>query len=178
MSLRFAVRAARLVAVLPVLVVTACSSESTGDLPALDLIDDAIAAVDEHFGTPSDFYEINATADGVNLFVSAPIDEETAGVLQARYTADEGLVVSDEVLPSEGAVFAGTAVDFDPATIIVDAIEQLSTAQPRVFIITGSPGDSQRTRVAYRLVLESQRGGRLVVFLDRDGTILGSDLLE
>lgn len=168
------------------LAIGACSGNAPSEKLAIGLIDDAIAAVDEHFGGSSDFYEINATSDGVNLFVSTTIDGGTAGVVQARYTQDDGLVVSDEAVPSDGPVFAGTSVDFDPQTVVGRAIGQLSTARPRVFIITAAgSGEQSATQgqvgsggVSYRLVLESQRGGRLVVFLAGDGTILGSDFLE
>lgn len=160
------------------------ASESSGGRPVVELIDDAITAVDEHFSATSNFYEINATSDGVNLFVSTTIDGGLPGVVQARYTATDGLVVADDALPSDGEVFRGDAVDFDPDTIIEGAIEQLSSAQPRVLVITAgsvsenSDVETDRSRVAYRLVMESQRGGRLVVFLGPDGTILGSDVLD
>ena len=156
----------------------ACSSESPEKSLAIDLIDDAISAVDDRFGGLSGFYEINATSDGVNLFVSTMIDETTPGVVQARYTSEEGLVVADEPVPSEGPVFDKDAVDFDPDSIIEAARAQLSTALPRVFIITATAGVGNGSGVSYRLVMESQRGGRLVVFLGRDGTILGSDVLD
>lgn len=157
----------------------ACSSSPDESL-AIDLIDDAIAAVDDRFAGSSKFYEINATPDGVNLFISSMIDEATPGVVQARFTSAEGLVVADESVQSQGLVFDGTAVDFDSESIIESARSQLSTAQPRVFIITAvssSDAGSNDVDVSYRLVMESQQGGRLVIFLGRDGTILGSDVL-
>ncbi len=193
MSVRTDARPGIFLVTMSCLVLGACSSGesssseasgSSGGRPVVELIDEAISAVDEHFSATSEFYEINATSDGVNLFVSTTIDGGLPGVVQARYTASDGLVVADDALPSDGAVFRGDAVDFDPDTIIDGAIEQLSTAQPRVFVITagsvaGNSGvEPDRSRVTYRLVMESQRGGRLVVFLGRDGTILGSDVLD
>lgn len=162
-------------------IVTGCSAKPESGTLAIDLIDDAIAAVDDHFGSATDFYEINATADGVNLFVSTTGDDARPAVVQARYTSADGLVVADEAAPAEGSVFSGSAVDFDPKTIIERAVGQLSSAEPQVFIITAASDGSGAidTSVAtYRLVMESRRGGRLVVFLGRDGTILGSDFVE
>lgn len=158
-----------------------CSSEAESDPLAIDVIDEAIAAVDDHFGLQAEFYEINATSDGVNLFVSTIGTDSNSAVVQARFTSSEGLVVADEAVPSDGPVFRGTAVDFDPSSIIDTAIAELSTAQPRVFIITAasdSTNEPDGGRVSYRLIMESQRGGRLVVFLDARGTILGSDVID
>jgi hypothetical protein len=159
----------------------ACSSDSTSEPLAIDDIDEAISAVGEHFDADVDFYEINATSDGVNLFVSTTGADDSPAVVQARFTRAGGLVVADESVPADGPVFRGSAVEFDPDSIIETAISELSTAQPRMFIITalgdaasGSPSD----RVSYRLIMESQRGGRLVVFLDSRGTVLGSDVME
>lgn len=164
-----------------ILVAVGCTSGNPSENLAVDSIDDAIAAVDAHFGGPADFYEINATADGVNMFVATSLDGADSGVVQARYTSAKGLVVSDETLPSDGVTFSGAEVEFDPRTIIERAVGQLSSARPRAFIITaasGTAGVSSTVGVQYRLIMESQRGGRLVVFLGSDGSILGSDLLD
>ncbi|MFM8857963.1 MAG: hypothetical protein ACKOI2_12350 [Actinomycetota bacterium] len=161
----------------------ACSSEteSNSESLAIDAIDEAISAVAEHFDADVDFYEINATSDGVNLFVSTTAADETSAVVQARFTRAGDLVVAEESVPAEGPVFRGSAVDFDSASILETAISELSTAQPRMFIITAVSDGANSTpsdQVSYRLIMESQRGGRLVVFLDSRGTVLGSDVID
>lgn len=159
----------------------ACSSESKPDPLAIDSIDEAISAVADHFDADVDFYEINATSDGVNLFVSTTGSDAGPSVVQARFTTANGLVVADDAVPAEGPVFRGSAVDFDPASIIESAVSELTSAQPRTFIITAAGDSASNTpsdQVSYRLIMESQRGGRLVVFLDSRGTVLGSDVID
>lgn len=173
-------RAASTIAVF-FLVFSGCTSGGPDGTLEIDLIDEAISAVDAHFGEESSFYEINATSDGVNLFVSRSDPDADPTVVQARYTSADGLVISDTATPSQGSVFSGSAVEFDPKTIVERAVGELASAEPKVFIITAaanSEEDTSDVSVSYRLVMESQRGGRLVVFLGRDGTILGSDLME
>lgn len=160
-----------------------CASDDRPSALVIDLIDEAIAAVEERFGGEVSFYEINATSDGVNLFVSTQNAESTPAVVQARYTSDGELVVAEEPVPAQGAVFDGSAVEFDPRTILERAVGQLSSSTPQVFIITASASSSAPTSdtdngITYRLVMESQRGGRLIVLLGRDGSILGSDVVD
>ena len=159
----------------------ACSSESKAEPLAIEEIGEAISAVGDRFGADVDFYEINATSDGVNLFVSTIGADASPAVVQARFTRAGGLVVADEAVPAEGPSFRGSAVDFDSTSIIEDATSQLSTAQPRMFIITAvddAANIAPNERVSYRLIMESQRGGRLVVLLDSQGTVLGTDVLD
>lgn len=156
-----------------------CAS-SDDEALALDLISDAIDAVDDHFSADVNFYEINATSDGVNLFVSVPAPDGIPRVVQARYTTSRELVVAEEAVESQGTVFSGRDVDFDPATILDQAVDQLTSSQPLVFIMTAPSGEDvdSAVGVTYRVVMESRRGGRLVVLLDSDGSILGSDVME
>jgi hypothetical protein len=180
-SVRPSHRVLHLAVVLASVWLVACSSDSTSEPLAIDGIDDAISAVGEHFDADVDFYEINATSDGVNLFVSTTGADGSPAVVQARFTRDGGLVVADESVPADGPVFRGSAVEFDSASIIETAIEELSTAEPRMFIVTAfgdAASSSPSDRVSYRLIMESQRGGRLVVFLDSRGTVLGSDVMD
>jgi hypothetical protein len=163
-------------------VVAGCSTSERSEDLAVGLIEDAIEAVEVHFASVPTFYEINATSDGVNLFVSVNGSDGSPAVVQARYTASNGLVVSDEAVAADGAVFARSAVDFDAETVLDVALDQLGSSQPRVFIITAAgvsdEAQSVSDRVDYRLVMESERGGRLVVLLSRDGSILGSDVID
>ncbi len=159
----------------------ACTSESKAEPLAIEAISEAISAVGDHFEADVDFYEINATSDGVNLFVSTIGADASPAVVQARFTRSGGLVIADESVPAEGPIFRGSAVDFDSTSIIEKATSQLSTAQPRMFIITAVDDAANivpSERVSYRLIMESQRGGRLVVLLDSRGTVLGSDVLD
>lgn len=152
-----------------------CSDSPESEGLEVDLVDDAIRAVDEFYSQDSAFYEINATSDGVNLFVSTTMDGSVPAVVQARFTSSDGLVVADEALPSDGPTFQGSAVDFDSSSVLDAAVSQLSSSTPRVFIITSS---SDSSSILYRLVMESQRGGKLAVLLTADGTILGTDVLD
>lgn len=163
-----------------VVLVVGCSAGHSQETLAVDQIDDAITAVEKELGAGTPFYEINATSDGVNLFIGSVDSGSGPSVVQARFTPDNGLVLADEKSPSQGSLFTAEDVDFDPATIIDEAVTQLSSSTPLAFIITASSPMNQEdsSAVVYRLVMESERGGRLVVLLDRNGRILGSDVLE
>jgi hypothetical protein len=54
--------------------VTICSPDTTpqaeADLPAVASIDQAVAALTQQLGAPPSFFEINATARVVNMFVA------------------------------------------------------------------------------------------------------------
>lgn len=165
-----------------------CSSGDgeNGDRPALHLIGPAIAAVVAEVDPEARFFEINATVDGVNLFIAVPnvdvaAQPGTYGVVQARFTSDDGLVVSKDVLPAQGSVFRAGDVDFVPESITRSVEEELPSSRARALIMTATDlpseaSDGGTALIDYTIVMESERGGRLMVHVSRDGAILGSDL--
>jgi len=110
-----------------VLAVTACSDSSgapstsaaptaptvTAAPPAVELIDDAVAALEAELGGPQRYFEINATGSLVNLFVAFNADS-----LVQAWVYRDGELSSQEGQPAQGNSFAADALDFEPGTVL------------------------------------------------------------
>lgn len=164
--------------------IAACgSSESVDHQLAVNSIASALEAAIDLLGAEVRFLEIDAVADGINLYISKPGVGGTAQMVQARFTSERGLVVADEGTAVEGPTFGARDVDFDTDTILASALEQLPSSQPLSFSITAAVGETAtssaaHSAVVYRLVMESPRGGRLSILLSRAGDILGTDIMN
>lgn len=185
-------------------VLVACGSSETQDVPALgiDLIEPAIDAVREAQGVEPAFFEINSTADGVNLFIAASRSGNTDtpdAVIQGRYTSDGGLVLAEELLDASGPVFTATDLNLSADRLVGQVVKELKNAKALMFVLSaatvnassengGSSGGNTDNPesgeplvgrdVVRRVLLESERGGRLAVFVDGDGNILGTEVLD
>lgn len=185
-------------------VLVACGSSETQVVPALgiDLIEPAIAAVRQAQGVEPAFFEINSTADGVNLFIAASRSgnaETPDAVIQGRYTSDGGLVLADELLDASGPIFTAINLNLSAESLVGQVVAELKNAIPLMFVlsaatvnapsgggsssegITGDPDSDELLagqEVVRRVILESERGGRLAVFVDGDGNILGTEVLD
>ena len=121
----------------------------------VDLIDDAIAAVEAELGGPQDYFEINATPALVNLFVARRGDGTCNRVRVPRRRADLGGARGDggRARPS-----ARDALDFDPATVTrcVDG-RAADDSRQDVFEVLGGPEGT----VVYSVIVTSAAGGQL-----------------
>lgn len=142
---------------------------STAELPIVDQIETAIAALEAQFMGPQQYFEINATAQLVNLFVA--LDDAT-NVQPWLYL--DGELTSDDSAPAQGGVFRATDLDFDPATILAQLQIELPDATIESFYIHG---DGQGA-VQYGALLTTSLGGALDVQLSSDGKILASETLN
>ena len=107
----------------------ACSSESSGassspaparhrfpataSRPHVDLIEPAIAALEAQLGLPQQYFEINATAHLVNLFVAL-----NDGTLVQNWLYFDGELTSKPAQPAQGHTFSADTVTFDPDTVL------------------------------------------------------------
>ena len=109
------------VAVAICLVLVACSGDKTstrtttsvvvavgGELPIVDQIDDAIAALEAKLGGPQDYFEINATPRLVNLFVA--LDD---GTTVQPWLYFDGELTFEDGAPAQGGVLRAVDLDFD-----------------------------------------------------------------
>lgn len=163
-----------------VLVLGSCAGGADSVPLGIDTIAAAVEAVRAEIDGEPRFYEINSTETGVNLFLQVPQDsgESVPGVVQARYTADEGLVLSDEVLEASGSTFAFPDLDLSSDRLTSTVLAELPESTPRMFVMTAAgDGSSSTDGVSLRVIMESEMGGRLSVFVDFDGRILGTDVL-
>ena len=139
------------------------------ELPIVDQIDDAVAALETELDGPQEYFEINATPQLVNLFVAM----ELATAVQPWVYIDGGLT-AEESQPAEGGTLLGVDLDFDPATIFSQLQRELPDATIESFYIHG---DGQGA-VQYGALLTTAQGGAIDVQLSADGEILASEPLN
>ena len=82
-------------------------------LPRVDLIDDAVSALEAKLGAPQQYFEINATSQLVNLFVAL-----NDGKVVQPWVYLDGELSSTEGHDANGFSFARTALDFDPDKVL------------------------------------------------------------
>jgi hypothetical protein len=148
--------------------VTLVAADCAARTPTLrvDLVDDAIAAVETQLGGLQQYFEINATDLLVNLFVA--VDDATKAQ-PFVFLQDE--LNSQEPKAAEGNTFAASAVDFDPQTVTSCVADELPQSQATAFEVLGGPGGA----VGYSVIVNSPEGGQLVVAVDGDGHVLSVD---
>jgi len=135
--------------------------------PALEQIAPAITALEGELGGPQQYFEINATPQLVNLFVA-----DAAKTSVTAYVYVGGAVAQTaEPAGAEGNTFAGSAVTFDPATILAGVTDQLPESDIVLFTIAGGPSGA----VQYTAGVQSKEGGTLDVTLNADGTVQSVD---
>jgi hypothetical protein len=141
-----------------------------GEAPLrIELIGDAIAAVEGALGGPQRYFEVNATPTLVNLFVA--VDDETAAV---AYTYIGGELDKPAAKKeASGPTFAAAAVVFDPERVLANVVGSLPNSNFRAFSVLGiDAGGADGVR--YVVVIESADGQGLQVFVDGNGAITGT----
>jgi len=144
----------------------ACGGDDAAPTPIVDRIDEAIVAVERHYGAPQQYFEISATLDEVNVIVA--VDGATAAE-QGGYRADRGFTIPEPVGPASGATFTAEAIDLDPDRIFEQIRSELNDPVIIDLAIRGTAGGG----VLYDATVASDAGGLLLVLLGRDGRILG-----
>jgi hypothetical protein len=128
----------------------------------------AIAAVEAELGAGQQFFEVNATEQLVNLFVS--IDDATAAVPYIYF--DGELQPPAPALQVEsGFTFGADAVDFEAETVLDAVAGELPDSTIQGFAIEGGEGGIVR----YLVSTLSAQGGVLAVTVAPDGAILEVD---
>ncbi len=135
----------------------------------MEQIDDALAALEAELGGPQEYFEINATARLVNLFVALD-----AGTVVQPWLYFDGELTFEDPAPAQGGVFRAVDLDFDPATIFSRLQIELPGAAVESFYIHG---DGQGA-IQYGALLTTSQGGALEVQLGSDGQIISSEPLN
>jgi len=155
---------------------TACASQT----PTLrvDLIDDAIAAVERERGGPQRYYEINATESLVNLFVAGDetgeeTGDQTGEVVPYTYVGGE-LSAQDPQTGAQGSTFEAARVQFDPSKVTSCVGAALPDATIQAFDVLGGPGGA----VQYSIIARSQVGGQLVAVVDAQGNVQSVEAVD
>ena len=139
---------------------------ASGALPIVAKIADAVAALELRVGGPQAYFEINATAQVVNLFVAL----NNAAVAQPWLYID-GTLTSREGRPANGGTFTAEAIDFDPSAIFLRVLAEVPDVSIESFYING---DGQGN-VLYGVLASSSKGGGFDIVLGADGSVKSVD---
>ena len=145
---------------------TSAPIPSAGELPLIDQIGPAIAALESQLRGPQAYFEINATARLVNLFVSL-----NNGAVAQPWLYLDGKLTSTAGQAASGGTFVASAVDFDPDVILSTILTELPGVSIESFYIHG---DGQGN-VLYGVLATSVKGGGLDVVLGADGSVKSVD---
>lgn len=137
-----------------------------GALPIIDQIPAAIAALESETGGPADYFEINATAQLVNLFVAL-----NDGAVAQPWLYVGGALTASEGQAANGGTFAGADVAFDPEVVLSQVLTEVPGVQIESFYIHG---DGQGN-LLYGVLATSDRGGGLDIVLGADGAVKSVD---
>ncbi len=152
----------------PTTVVTLVAAECAAQQPSLrvDLVGQAVEAVETQLGGPQQYFEINATSLLVNLFVA--IDD---GTTVRPFVFLQGELSSTEPETAQGNTFAADALEFDPQKVTSCVADELPSSTASAFEIIAGPDGA----VSYSLVVDSPAGGQLVVAVSGVGRVLSVD---
>ena len=146
---------------------TACGgSDDASPAPRVDLIAAAVDAVEAHYGAPQEYFEISVDRERVSVIVA--VDGATAA--EQGYFGDEGLEVPEPVGEASGSTFTAAMIDVDVDRIFAGLRDELDDPTIVDFAIQGGPGGS----AVYDATVLSDAGGRILVLLAPDGTVLGA----
>jgi len=133
--------------------------------PRVDLIPDAVAAVEEFYGAPQEYFEVSAGLESVGVIVA--VDDATAAE-QGSYSAEGVLTPPQAVGPADGQTFTADQIDLDPDEIFDQLRRELDDPAIIDLAIQGGPNDT----VVYDATIASESGGVLLVLLGPTGRIL------
>ena len=168
-----------------VIVLSACGSEQPAVKDSklrLDLIEQAMDAVDAAVGEDQAYFEINVTDSVVNLFLATDLDGQPNpdglpdAMVQYVFTPQDGL--EDVALPlaANGPTFTRSAVNFSVEKVLLIVVSALPNSTAKMFVIAGVGTASGSTGVAdYRVRMNSSQGGEMSVLVTKDGEIIGTD---
>jgi hypothetical protein len=132
--------------------------------PVVDLIDDAMATVDQHYGREVDLFEVSADVQRVS--VVAAID----GVAeQAFYCGALGFAAPEPLGEADGPTFRSGDVELEPDRIFDQLQLELGSPAIRDLAVRVDP----ELGLIRDATVVSTAGGILLVLLGSDGTILG-----
>lgn len=150
-----------------IVLAAACGGDDPpGAEPVIDVIADAVAAIEAHYGGPQEYFEISAGLESVGVIVA--VDGATAAE-QGSYSTDGGLVVPEPVGEASGATFEATDITFDPERVFEQIRDELDDPVIVDFAIQGGPDGA----LLYDATVATEGGGVLLVLVAADGTIRG-----
>ncbi len=146
--------------------VTACSpnatDQSTAELPNVANIATAIGALEAKLGGPQQYFEVNATARIVNLFVAL-----NDGKVAQPWVWVDGELTSKDGQAASGGTFVAADLDFDPDTVLSQVRAKVPDATLESFYVNGNGQGG----TLYGVLASAQCGGGLDVVVGPDGAV-------
>ncbi len=153
--------------------VTICAPNGTAqadaDLPQVATIPTAIDALEAKLGGPQQFFEVNATARVVNLFVAL-----NDGAIAQPWVYVDGELTSTEGQAASGGTFGKADLDFDPDTVLSTIREQIPQAILESFYVNGDG----KGNVQYGVLTSALCGGGLDILVGPDGAVKSVDPVQ
>lgn len=150
--------------------VTICTpggtAQADADLPLVGEIPAAVAALEEQLGGPQQYFEINATARVVNLFVAL-----NGGELVQPWLYVDGQLTSQEAQAAQGGTFTGDDLDYVPTEVLAKVRAEVPDAILESFYVNGDGNGN----VQYGVLTSAQCGGGLDVVVGPDGAVKSVD---
>jgi hypothetical protein len=151
-------------------VVTICEPSGTAqldaDLPKVDEIAVAIDALEAELGAGQQYFEANATARVVNLFVA--LNDATKAQAWAYV---DGELSSQEAQAASGGTFTRADLDFVPSEVLAQVRDQIPDAILESFYVHGDG----KGNTEYGVLTSAQCGGGLDVVVGPDGAVKSVD---
>jgi hypothetical protein len=138
---------------------------TTAGLPLVDQIAPAIEALEASLGRPVEYYEVNADARLVNLFVAT---DDGATATPYVYLDGELQPPAPPLEVSTGSTFVAAGVEFDPDRVLAGVAGELDPTTLTRFVVVAGPGGEVR----YEVLVQSRQGGSLAVVVGPDGAVL------
>jgi hypothetical protein len=150
--------------------VTICEPTGTvqadADLPRVADVPLAIDALEAQLGGRQQYFEVNATARVVNLFVAL----DDASLAQAWLWVD-GELSSQEPQAASGGTFAADELDFVPTEVLTKVRDEVPDAILESFYVNGDG----KGNLQYGVLTSAQCGGGLDVIVGPDGAVKSVD---
>ncbi|MFZ4720236.1 MAG: hypothetical protein ACOYMR_12475 [Ilumatobacteraceae bacterium] len=142
------------------------TTQAPADLPQVADIATAVTDLEAELGGSQQYFEINATARVVNLFVAL-----NEGKLAQPWIWLDGQLSSKEGQPASGGTFTAADMDFDPDAIFTIVRDQIPDAILETFYVNGDGTGN----VQYGLLTSAQCGGGLDIVVGPDGAVKSVD---
>ena len=137
-------------------------AQSDSDLPAVGDIRKAIADLEHKLGGAQRYFEVNATARLVNLFVAL-----NDGAIAQPWTWVNGTLTSREGQAAKGGTFTAADLTFDAKAMFSDIRSQIPEATLESLYINGDG----KGNVVYGVISSAKCGGGLDVTVSPTGKV-------
>ena len=145
------------------------SAQAENDLPVVADIDQAIVDLEVELGGPQEYFEINATARLVNLWVSL-----NDGALAQPWLWTNGDLSSGDGDDASGGTFVAADLDFDPDLVLTQVRDEVPDSIIETFYVHGDGTGN----VQYSVLTSALCGGGLDVIVGPEGDVRSVDPVD